>query len=156
MFTLRCKSSDAEAETPTERFFSTSAMFLIDRMKEDRSATMDESIGLTTMTAFLDTISNVAFIYDIQAKSFGENKTTTVSEFWSIIMVSAFWFCIIGQTIASTAIIYAFFKEKKEMEIEVTFRFESKNVAMVALCTDVILEFMILVISGVLFYIFDL
>ena len=65
MFKLRCKSNDTDAETPVERFFSSSAMFLVDRLKEDREATMTESIGLTTMTAFLDTISNVAFIYDI-------------------------------------------------------------------------------------------
>jgi len=39
-----------------------------------------------------------------------------------------------------------------EEEREITFRFESKNVAIVALVTDVILEFFILIISGVLFY----
>jgi hypothetical protein len=65
MFYLRCRACDTDSETPTERFFSTSAMFLVDRLKEDREATMTESIGLTSMTAFLDTISNVAFIYDI-------------------------------------------------------------------------------------------
>ena len=43
-----------------------------------------------------------------------------------------------------------------ERDKEVTFSFESKTVTMIALITDVVLEFFILVISGMLFFIFDL
>lgn len=42
------------------------------------------------------------------------------------------------------------------METEISFRFESKKVAVICLVTDVVLEFLILVISGILFYQFDL
>jgi len=98
-FYLRCRAADVDAETPTERFFSTSAMFLVDRLKEDREATMTESIGLTSMTAFLDTISNVAFIYDIQSKSFPKDSKDDiggVTRNQSIFMVTSFWCCIAG------------------------------------------------------------
>ena len=117
---------------------------------------MTESIGLTSMTAFLDTISNIAFIQDINSKraGLGEGEEEDVKLATTLIIL--FWFCICAQAVCSATVIFAFAKERNETQENITFRFEWKRTAMWSLVLDILLEFVILVVSGLLFYQFDM